>query len=389
MKCCTPPLHEIPEGSFYCFDCSTKGSTAQLEAYLEANDTEKLKQEDPDGFATALLQKDVLDEHHPKHDVAAEPPKEFPRSELDWIHKYDPESLVGKAVRLYSPRGNNYHNGRIVDVRSRLETDTECRIRFPAGSDARKTPLTTWISIEEHCVAVCTQIVWAKFADRHWKRSRLWSRTARELVPVMQHLTRKNGALRHGALDSNSNPEIEKPDWGLIENILCAGKYEYAELGSMTSVGLPQQVKLLEGREMEVMQALANTELDAQDRVRQWRSLPLLNPMHLKAIRCQDEFDLGPVEYQVTAVAPIQPSPLIPQGLDRSYLLERVSERLKTHPTKDLASTLLCQLVDRAPSSIQGITLRHKATLPSTTETSSEVAGLSLSNDAVGAVEDD
>ena len=30
MKCNAPPLYVIPEGNFFCFDCSKKGSTAQL-----------------------------------------------------------------------------------------------------------------------------------------------------------------------------------------------------------------------------------------------------------------------------------------------------------------------------------------------------------------------
>lgn len=373
MKCCTPPLHEIPEGSFYCFDCSPKGSTAQLEEYLDAHDTEKIRQEDPDNFANILLHKDVLEEHHPPHDIAGEGPNGFPRSELDWIHKYEPDSLVGKAVRLYSPKGNHYHNGRIIDVRSRMKTDTECFVRFPAGNDARKTSLTAWISLEEHCVAVCTEILWAKFADRQWKRARLWSRSARELVPLMFELTRKDGAIRQARTtsaaaaattaddDGDSNGfEIQKPDWGLIENILGTGKYEYVELGSITSTSPLPKSKLLEGRDAEIMNALANTELDAQNRIRKWRKLPLVNPLHPKAIRCQDESNLGPLEYQVTASAPIQPSPLIPQGLDRSYLLERVSKQLKACPTKDMATTLLCQLVDRPPSTIQAVTSLHR-----------------------------
>lgn len=30
MKCNAPPLYVIPEGNFFCFDCSKKGSTVQL-----------------------------------------------------------------------------------------------------------------------------------------------------------------------------------------------------------------------------------------------------------------------------------------------------------------------------------------------------------------------
>lgn len=108
MECCTPPLYEVPEGSFYCFDCSPKGSAAQLEEYLENHDTERHnyymdRSVDSVCFVDSLLFKDCWTEN---------PSKEYPRSELDWIHQNDPESLIGKAVRIYSAKGNSYHNGK-------------------------------------------------------------------------------------------------------------------------------------------------------------------------------------------------------------------------------------------------------------------------------------
>jgi hypothetical protein len=41
MQCCLPPIHVVPEGSFYCFYCSPKGSTAQLEEYFEEHEDSK------------------------------------------------------------------------------------------------------------------------------------------------------------------------------------------------------------------------------------------------------------------------------------------------------------------------------------------------------------
>jgi hypothetical protein len=370
MKCCTPPLYDIPQGSFYCFDCSTKGTTAQLEDYLEQHQDERenyymdTKEKNVLDFVDTLLTKDVQNEQ-PKFSVASEPPKEYPRSELDWIYQNDPMTLLGKPVRMYSPVGNTYHNGRIVDIRScPTNADTECRIRFPAGSDYRKSSHTSWIRLEEHSLAVCTQLVWAKFGERRWFRARFWSRTARELVPVMHQLLRFDGPLRTANQPLDPSMPVEPPDWGLIENILGTGMYDYVELKKRTAETAPSNYKLSRsGREVELMKALTSSELEAQKRVKQWRKLPLVNPMHPAAIQCQEENDLGTLEFQVRPIQYIQPSPLVPQGIDRSYLLEKVSRHLQIAPSKDVATTLLCQMVEHVPGAIQRMTRRQEAVM--------------------------
>ena len=112
------------------------------------------------------------------------------------------------------------------------------------------------------------------------------------------------------------------------------------------------------------MMALRTTELEQQVRISNWRSLPLINPMHQKAIKSQTEYDLGPLNFSVRSLSSpsttlIQPSPLIQQGLDRSYLLKMACFQLQTSPTKDMASSLVCSL--GRSSSIQSITKHHRS----------------------------
>jgi len=364
MACCTPPLDKVPTGEFYCFDCSVNGSTTQLEEYLEEHDSKKLQLEDPNSFAETLLREDVWSELNPKHAVEETEPTEFPRSELDWTHQEDPQSLIGKSIRLYCPKGNHYHNGRIVDVRSHHANNTDCLVRFHAGSDGRKTALTTWVSLEEHCVAVCTEIVWARFDDRIWRKARLWSRTSRELVPVMKDLIRLGGALGPIQSEPSRRPsKASKPDWGLLETMVGKATFEYLELRRVTSAQLPGNAKTPTGREAQLMHGLVEAELDQQERVKRWRTLPLKNQMHPKAITCQDEYGLGTLDYQVPRPMLIHPSPLVPQGLDRSYLMERIARLHQCEPSKDMAASLDCLLVDRPALSIQEITAVHRAKL--------------------------
>lgn len=398
MKCCTPPLYKIPEGSFFCFDCSTKGTTAQLEEYLDFHETRKFQISNPNDEHSVVL--DALLESDVKGDIVSsssstsskssrtKTENKFPRSELDWIHQNDPELLLYKPIRLYCPIGNSYHNGRIVDIRPHHQIDTECRVLFPAGNDNRKAPLTAWIRLEEHSIAVCVNLVYVNNnhipsrggVDRGWVVGRHWSRSARELVPVMHQLLRNDeyGPLRKvGDSLLYHKEKFRKPDWGLVEIILKDGPYEYLDLVKDTKVITTKDLDLelptvgvdaKDQRKRVLMMALRTTELEQQVRISNWRSLPLINPMHQKAIKSQTEYDLGPLNFSVrsspspslsSSTPLIQPSPLIQQGLDRSYLLKMACFQLETSPTKDMASSLVCYL--GRTSSIQSITKHHRS----------------------------
>jgi hypothetical protein len=314
---------------------------------------------------------------------------------LDWIHRNDPESLIGQPIRLYCTHGNQYHNGRILDVVGNGKNDknaggdTECKVRFPAGKDYRKTPLTIWIHLEEHCLAVATRIMWGHFGTdgvtagktrspkskqqsdgSKWIRARLWSRTARELIPVMQLLNSKQGQIRFRNNNNTSSTKHHRrdqqdapPDWGLVETF-GTDTYELLPLASKTRKKPPAPTntkintpnKEVEDRETQVQRALALAELKEQERIRKWRKLPLLNPVHKAALQCQDEYALGTLEFRPLTKQYFRPSPLIPQGLDRAYLLARVSQRLGLPPTKDFGATLACELVDSVPDAVQALT---------------------------------
>jgi hypothetical protein len=405
MQCCLPPIHIVPEGSFYCFDCSPKGSTAQLEEYFQEHEDSKYDFEMEStttttaSFVDTLHQEDLEEEHRlQQREPEEEPPTSLPKdqnipvSELDWIHRNDPESLIGQPIRLYCTHGNQYHNGRILDVQNGENDnnagDTQCKVRFPAGKDYRKTPLTTWLHLEEHCLAVATRILWGHFGTyavaagkakspksktqsdgSKWIRARLWSRTARELIPVMHLLSKQQIRFRNNITSSTKHHRRDEqdapPDWGLVETF-GTDIYELLPLASKTRKKPPPpptntnsntpSSKELEDRETQVQSALALAELKEQERIREWRKLPLLNPVHKAALRCQDEYALGTLEFRPPTKQYIRPSPLIPQGLDRAYLLARVSQRLGIPPTKDFGATLACELVDSVPDAVQALT---------------------------------
>jgi len=146
------------------------------------------------------------------------------------------DALVGSAIRLYCPKTNQYHTGRILRVRKKGSEeeeeemnssidyhDTECLIRFQAGRDYRKTSLTRWIRLEEHSLAVASSnLVVAKFdndvhsvgcgtkrrgrrsrqqqqkrSSYRWMPAKLWMRSSRELVMSMQLLEEELGQIKY------------------------------------------------------------------------------------------------------------------------------------------------------------------------------------------------
>jgi hypothetical protein len=425
LKCCIPPLTQVPEGSFYCVDCSPTGTTHLLEQYLEESYDRKQELDNPQEYVKFLLEEDVQEEDgEPDDDPLIR--RRLPVSELHQVHQ-NPEQLIGHSLRLYCPRGNHYHNGRILEIRKEEENidlennndvgdvgdhDTLCLVRFPAGSDHRKTSLTTWIYLEEHCVAVCTQLVWGLIGSskskggkrkvRTWMPAKLWSRTARELVPVATLLDESQGQIQFhpqhhphpqvpGSSSSSNEPippiPPSPPVWGLVETF---GQDTYELLNLKTEIK-----EQLEDEDMKhttnnnnnsssgvnkdpLLLSLARAEWHELERVRHWKSLPLRNPVHPQALQSRDEYGLGTLEYQdrrqpsllpppstttTTTTPSIGLCPSIAQGLDRAYILQQLSSQLGggvEAASRDVAASLQCELVESVPDAIQALTKRDR-----------------------------
>jgi hypothetical protein len=396
LNCCIPPLTEVPEDSFYCVDCSTTGTTHLLEQYLEEHYERKQEYISVAAnytfaheYVDKLLQQDVREEGQ-QTSTTADSKNRIPVSELHQVHKNPEEKMIGRALRLYCPRGNHYHNGRILDIRREErnghDDDTLCLVRFPAGPDHRKTSLTTWIHLEEHCVAVCTQLVWGHIGSssssssgkrkvaRTWIPAKLWSRTARELVPVATLLDESQDQIQfHQGPRRGPIP----PVWGLVETF---GQDTYELLNLKTEIK-----ETLEKEDMKsnsnsssnnsggingnaanvnmdpLLLTLARAEWHELERVRQWKALPLYNPVHPQALSSRDEYGLGTLEYQDRQLSStIKLCPSIAQGLDRAYILQQLSSKFGVEASRDVAASLQCALVESVPDGIRALTRRDQ-----------------------------
>jgi hypothetical protein len=230
-------------------------------------------------------------------------------------------------------------------------------VRFAAGKDNRKTGITEWIRLEEHSVAIATDIVHGLFPasskvkddatspssqrqkqnhQQGWVPTKLWLRSSRELVMAMHVLDEKLGQIRYrleryrehqpsrrhavNADTASSTPvsspseerKIEKINWVLGERL---GRKEYKLLNVATEIrGCTSFATLIgsssatasnhtnnhathiDSRERQIIKALEEAERAEQRRVRQWTNeIPLLNKYHPKALTCQDESALDPL----------------------------------------------------------------------------------------------
>ena len=442
-----------------------------------------------------------------------------PVSELLHFHREDDraKNFVGKSIRLYCPIGDEYHNGRILDARkptavtydtedgtgnkvkgdkaksSRRHTkarfaaktsfldidDTEILVRFPAGKDNRKTSLTLWMRLEEHCVALATQIAWGrlkgnclvkevkamnqlsnfsidtmktgsnspkkksrkrKFSSDTsplmtdlWVPIRVWQRTAPEVVPVSQLLKEEKGEIQFhefkvgrngrkiGSSTGARKPKLKPTSYALGQSIRGEENYQLMNLESDVAKTPPPPFNALvvadRGpstpatelpldlmRQLQLLVSLARTELYEQDQVRKWRNLPLSNPVHPLALTSRDEEALGSLDFLPTQhlqeaslvddykmgvgkrgsglgegndinfkrskngvsleendVEEIELCPLIRHGLDRAYILNAMSSRIGVERSKDVGSSLVCELLmDSVSTAAQCVTEQHK-----------------------------
>ncbi|GMI36137.1 hypothetical protein TeGR_g15214, partial [Tetraparma gracilis] len=168
LRCLNLP--GVPEGEFFCPDCSIEGTSGALVDYFQAGEAERSLH--GAGFVEELLKREVrggagrkaeskvesreegkgravrpsaarrkAEQEAKKKGAKAAQPKEPPNpaslpSELDRVSEFallaslapsepapapppptHPSALVGSAARLYLPAANAYHTGRILDYR--------------------------------------------------------------------------------------------------------------------------------------------------------------------------------------------------------------------------------------------------------------------------------
>ena len=221
------------------------------------------------------------------------------------------------------------------------------------------------MDLEEHSLAVATDILWVCFGNpdggdaskkkstssassKHgkgmpkWTQAKLWRRNARELIPVadslladkQQIIYRKMGP-KPAAIgaDKSTDATTEAPlkptlQWGLFESFGPPGFYQLLEFETSTKTENPLVATMPAGQptisvskseqaKNVIIQGLVNVIQSEQKRVEQWNALPLHNPFHVNGIKCQDEMALGPLYYQTPMTKACFPTTtLVDDGLD-------------------------------------------------------------------------
>jgi len=373
LQCCLPEFSEVPNEEYYCIDCSPKGSTGGLEEYFDKVNEDRANFENSHAFVEAQLKGGImqLTEMEEENETSTKGDG-IPLSELDRLSKLHhdaltewkapatdpvlqtPDFLVGKAIRIYCPNGNQYHTGRIVDWRKAGHCDKfwgatelsrcEFLVRFLAGMDSRKAPHREWIILEEHSCAIGVSVVWA-LRKRSWKPAMTWLRTSLELLPVRHELSER----LHQIYTVDGEPFTSAhTTWSLVNFFGNEKEYALVSLQKETTRfdGCDGKNKT-ESSEMLILKGLTEVELKEQDRIQAWHKIPLANKAHSYALTIADESNLAPIDFEGSAVVewPV-PVQLLPLGLDRMWLMAQFG---KHETTKDQLVDVRCQIVKPGP----------------------------------------
>lgn len=216
----------------------------------------------------------------------------------------DRDFFVGKICKIYCPKDNQYHTGRIINWRSALQPGidpelsskyfygegdigyTEFLVRFAAGVDGRKKTLLQWLILEEHATAISIAVVLAlkkKGKDLSgWQYGQLMLRSCIELIPV-RHIVSKCdhfGLVSFFDLKTNIyldlKTEASNLECEVIQNIRKARKADALQ-GTLDPT-------------WDLLEGYAQAEIMEQERTKKWYRLYLQNQYHEKALTVIDEY---------------------------------------------------------------------------------------------------
>jgi hypothetical protein len=240
LQCCMPPLASVPEGKWLCWDCNKTGTTASLQNYLEGVDEKRVEYESLEHFRNFLLTEHLdrlvktVGTNSPNPDGYQFPNTDITDEFIEKVHKaamtdllhknatelvetaqpgpYDPDVyakspafLVGKPVEIFDGTDPRVHVGRIVDYREdTFKNDKQVLylVRFPAGADYRKTAYSHWIDLNEHILAVGTNLVWVERKRDDWVPAIVYLRSSQSIMSAL-------GATASNAKDEELSPRYK------------------------------------------------------------------------------------------------------------------------------------------------------------------------------------
>ena len=239
--------------------------------------------------------------------------------------EFGPELLVGKVLRFYCPVDNQYHIGRIIDWRSaRLHNDhdnantnqddkdlyygnyeisnSEFLLHFPPGLNGRKTPLQTWLLLEEHSIAIAAHPIFAMQEDGKniydWHPAQLILRSTIELLPIEQYLSQKGDwalVIFHGGDSNHLYCDLNLHAVDFFSHVFqwYRQRRHYQlerQHGTWKSVYESRREVARKGLE------LVKIELEEERRVYEWHKFMSWDCRHEKCHSMKSEYGLPPLE---------------------------------------------------------------------------------------------
>ena len=410
LSCTDPRLMEVPEGDFFCMDCEPDGTTRHLEQYFNECSDERSRfnssreyvehlfkqhmQMDADGDGHADDNKSSADastSKKRKHDavsssprkldapptseicrakqlhnagmddtrwrkVAKKPNESSPREDKKTTRTIDRDFFVGKTIKVYCSKDNQYHTGRIIDWRSAvapgiepaiargqyygkgIQSSTEFLARFPCGLNGRKRTLLQWMILEEHSCAVSTSIVMT-LRDKGrgmngWRPAQIMLRSCLELIPIRDLVSVSDHYALVTFFGADTSIYLDVKDDAV--DVYSKSFWEEFKRKTYTSPGKKPKTSQVLSQTMALTMNTMNIELQEQKRTAKWQSLPIKDVYHEKALTVIDEYssellleddDFRNEKRKTTDdgfPAP-DPCPLIQRGLDKQWISDRLT----------------------------------------------------------------
>ena len=381
LRCLQPRYSCVPDGDFYCWDCSTTGTTFSLQSYLKQVDRQRANYPTRAAYVASL--RDNLIKAFHKNMAGRKPSKfnmqdyQIPSSELDLEHiqriesaihsserdssssprhetsaeaSVAPDFLIGKPVDLFfnDPKeGDRLHSGRIVDCRQTDDAGVEYLVRFPAGADYRKTHVSAWISLEEHVITVETSLIWIEEKKGQWIPAIVQLRSVLSLIMLLrtQAIPEPESPPRHSYRTTAAKRER-----------ISAWTKTFGDRPGLIDRDMKSQAMPFVPKESGKLSQLAAVEWHEQQRVRQWWNMKLIDPYGYRALTSRDEYELEPLTLcgeKNNLKTHAELCPLVPRGLDRMHIVRLLhgNSSGRVEPmTRDVASTLSVKIVGMSSS---------------------------------------
>lgn len=162
IYCLNPPLFDIPEGDWFCPECSQNNDKNKIESYLSQFhiDNEEIDDMNARLFQLQQNRERILGVWSLKYIFLT-------KNGIFTSEFNSSDDLIGSSVHIKDYINNEVFTGRILYKRQHFNR-YEHLIQFFSGCDNRNSNLLKWICLDEVPCTVGVEVVWGRIIGYPW-----------------------------------------------------------------------------------------------------------------------------------------------------------------------------------------------------------------------------